>query len=266
MKRILIFVLVCFYTGLSFAADTKTTALTENTTPAETDIIYIVDDPGGTPASQKITKANFQKDLSPTGDVDMTGANSVSIGPLDFTSGTAGSADGEFRYTSAPVGLTDKQMTVYTTRLLYLLGYDTLPTVDGAALRYNAANDDFDWKSDTTGFNYIINGGGSVLTVDEDLPAIQIPYDCTITKVILLADQTGSVVVDIWKDTYANYPPTVADTITAAAKPTISSAIKYEDATLTGWTTSVSKGDSLKFNVDSATTIEFLTIIFEVTK
>jgi hypothetical protein len=35
-------------------ADQKVTALTENTTPLSTDMLYIVDDPPGTPASQKI--------------------------------------------------------------------------------------------------------------------------------------------------------------------------------------------------------------------
>lgn len=40
-------------------ADTKTTALPENTTPVTTDIMMIVDDPGGSAASQKITLINM---------------------------------------------------------------------------------------------------------------------------------------------------------------------------------------------------------------
>ena len=40
-------------------ADTKTTALPENTTPVSTDVMMIVDDPGGTAASEKITLANL---------------------------------------------------------------------------------------------------------------------------------------------------------------------------------------------------------------
>ena len=47
-------------------------------------------------------------------------------------------------------------------------------------------------------------------------------------------------------------PPTVADTITASAKPTLSSATKSEDTTLTGWTTAVTAGDVFGFMVDSA--------------
>lgn len=40
-------------------ADAKLTALTELTTPAGGDILYIVDDPGGTPLSRKVTVANI---------------------------------------------------------------------------------------------------------------------------------------------------------------------------------------------------------------
>lgn len=37
----------------------KLTAYTENTTPVSTDILYIVDDPAGTPLTQKITVATL---------------------------------------------------------------------------------------------------------------------------------------------------------------------------------------------------------------
>ena len=105
----------------------------------------------------------------------------------------------------------------------------------------------------------VVDGGGSAITtgVKGD---IQIPVAGTITAVRMLADQSGSAVVDIWKDSYANFPPTVADTITASAKPTLSAAANSEDTTLTGWTTSVSAGDILRFNVDSAATITRLTL------
>ena len=117
----------------------------------------------------------------------------------------------------------------------------------------------------TGALGIVIDGGGSAITtgVKGDLYCT---FACTITAVTMLADQSGSIVVDIWKDTYANYPPTVADTITASAKPTISTATKSQDTTLTGWTTSVSAGDTLRFNVDSATTVQRVTLTLTVTK
>jgi hypothetical protein len=106
---------------------------------------------------------------------------------------------------------------------------------------------------------FVIDGGGSTITTGTK-GFVEVPFGATITAVRLLADQSGSIVVDIWKDTYANYPPTDADSITASAVPTITTAVKSEDTTLTGWTTSISAGDILGFNVDSATTITKLTL------
>src|SRR5262249_26063336 len=118
---------------------------------------------------------------------------------------------------------------------------------------------------DQDAIEFVIEGGGSTITtgVKGDL---EIPFACTINRVTLLADHSGSIVIDIWKDTYANYPPTVADTITASAKPTISSATKAQAATLTGWTTGVAAGDVLRFNVDSVTSIQRVTISLRITK
>jgi hypothetical protein len=84
----------------------------------------------------------------------------------------------------------------------------------------------------------LIDGGGSAIPtgIAGDLP---VDFDCEILEAELLADQSGSIVVDIWIDSYANYPPTDADSITASAPPTISSATKARDATLTGWATSL---------------------------
>lgn len=109
----------------------------------------------------------------------------------------------------------------------------------------------------------VIDGGGSVITTGVK-GFVSCPYTGTITGARLLSTDasatSGSIVIDIWKDTYANYPPTVADTITAAAKPTLSSATKSDDTTLTGWTTSVTAGDILGFKVDSATTVTKVTL------
>lgn len=112
---------------------------------------------------------------------------------------------------------------------------------------------------------YVFDGGGAALTtgIKGD---IRIPFACTVNSATLLADQAGSIVVDIWKDTYANYPPTVADTITAAAKPTLAAATKSEDTTLTGWTTAIAAGDTLRFNIDSITTCTRVVLILKVTR
>jgi hypothetical protein len=92
-----------------------------------------------------------------------------------------------------------------------------------------------------------------------------IPFACVITQVTLLADQVGSVVLDIWKNTFANYPPVVANSITASAKPTLASAVKSQNNTLVGWITALASGDTLRFNVISAATITRLYVGIDVT-
>lgn len=86
----------------------------------------------------------------------------------------------------------------------------------------------------------------------------------TILSSSLYADQVGDVVIDIWKDDYANYPPTDADSITGGNEPTISSDDKYQDTTLTDWETRFSAGDVFLFNVDSASSITWVDSVLEV--
>jgi hypothetical protein len=95
---------------------------------------------------------------------------------------------------------------------------------------------------------------------------ILIPFACTITAVTLLADQTGSMVVDLWKLGYTSFPPTVGNSICASALPTISSASKYDDTTLTGWTTSINAGDVIRVNINSCSTITRFSLILNVSR
>ena len=110
---------------------------------------------------------------------------------------------------------------------------------------------------------FVIDGGGAAITtgVKGDL---QIPFACTILGWTLLADQSGSAVVEISKGTYTNWP--TVSVITASAKPTLSSARKASSTTLTGWTTAVSADDVLQIGVNSASTVQRVTLILKVRK
>jgi hypothetical protein len=143
---------------------------------------------------------------------------------------------------------------------------DTAIDLSGSAVVYvTAVAEDLE-AIGTSAIGYSIDGGGAAITTGLLGSGLRVPFDATIESVTLLADQTGSIVVDIWKDTLANFPPTVGDSICASAKPTLSSARTSEDATLTGWTASIAAGDVLFFNVDSATDVQNVTIILKVTK
>lgn len=113
--------------------------------------------------------------------------------------------------------------------------------------------------------SFIVDGGGSAISTGI-VGDLSIQFNCEIKEVMMLADQSGSAVVDIWMADFASYPPTVANTITASTPPTISSALKSRDTTLTGWTRNLILGDTLRYNVNSASSITRLLISLKVTK
>jgi len=112
---------------------------------------------------------------------------------------------------------------------------------------------------------FIIDGATAEITTGIK-GALEIPFACTINRVTLLADQSGSIVIDIWKQAYADYPPEDAQSITAAAPPTLTAAAMSQDSTLTDWTTAIAAGDVLMFNVDSITTCTWVILSLKVTK
>lgn len=106
---------------------------------------------------------------------------------------------------------------------------------------------------------FVIDGGGSAITagVKGD---IEMPYACTITAWRVLADQSGSITVGIWKDTYANFPPTVGDLLVS---PALSSAAKAE---ATGLSLAVAAGDILRFNANATpATVTRVTVSLTIT-
>lgn len=129
------------------------------------------------------------------------------------------------------------------------------------ALRKTAANT---WSLDDGTFAIVQQIGDGINVISTGVAGdVSVPFAATITGALLFADTTGSIVVDVWKDTFSNYPPTAGDKITASAPPTISSDVKSSDTTLTGWTVDISAGDCLRFNVTSVSSITRATLILK---
>ena len=128
----------------------------------------------------------------------------------------------------------------------------TLPTVVAGPFISKA-------KINTTAVAFVIDGGGAAITTGQK-GHLEVAFRMTVQGWTIIADQSGSIVVDIWKDTYANFPPTSGDTITGTEKPTLTAQQKNQDLTLTSWTTGLAVGDILAFNVDSVLTVTRVTI------
>ena len=95
---------------------------------------------------------------------------------------------------------------------------------------------------------FIFDGLGSVIQAGL-LGDVRIQSAGRIVKATILSEPTGggSFQVDILKAAYADFPTFAS--ICGSAYPTLSSAQKSEDTTLTGWTTALAAGDCLRFSV-----------------
>lgn len=116
----------------------------------------------------------------------------------------------------------------------------------------------------TRSMGIVFNGQGQVLQTG-GLFAVQVPLTGTLSDWTITADQTGSLEIDLWKDTLGNFPPTIADTIVGGNYPALVSAQTNTDSTLTGWTTSVTKGQWIFFSLRSATSITYATLVLTIT-
>jgi hypothetical protein len=96
------------------------------------------------------------------------------------------------------------------------------------------------------------------------------PFGGTLTGWTLLGDASGSATVDVWKDTYTNYPPVVGDTMVGGGgtKPNIAaSGPKGQATNVTGWTTSTfSAGDIIRFNIDATSGFSRLELALNYTR
>ena len=111
----------------------------------------------------------------------------------------------------------------------------------------------------------VFDGAGAAIAANTEC-FVRVPYDATIDAWTVLADQAGDIVVDVWKDNYASFPPTVLDSIAGTEKPTLTAATKAQDTSLSSWGTSLAAGDILLFHVDSATTVEKVMVQLHLTR
>lgn len=159
--------------------------------------------------------------------------------------------------------LDELEDNVPPTVIADLTDVDTTGVADGDLLQWNATDEE--WVAYTPeaitvvgGAGYVLDGGGAELAdnTQGDLPPMA--FSGTITGWALLADQSGDVSIGVWKDTLANYPPTIADVLFTMS---ISGATRSPTSgSYTAVSHAFSTGDIIRFNVTSATTIQKVTI------
>jgi hypothetical protein len=106
--------------------------------------------------------------------------------------------------------------------------------------------------------NFIIDGGGSVISTGVK-GFLQVGLPVTLSNWALIADQSGSIGIDIWK-TPSPGIPTVANSIVAGAGPALASQQYGTGSTFSWGTSAIAFNDVLAFNVNSASTVTRVTI------
>jgi hypothetical protein len=122
----------------------------------------------------------------------------------------------------------------------------------------------------------VFDGSGAAIQVGSKV-YLSIPYSMSVSHWTLLADAVvgtvpaQSCIIDIWKTTYALYPPVVGNSVIGTGtKPTISGGNQKAQAAI-NWTGSTQflTGETVVFNVDaigSAPAITKLTLVLRGTK
>jgi hypothetical protein len=97
-----------------------------------------------------------------------------------------------------------------------------------------------------------VDGGGLPIVAGGIIYLPMPKFKCIIMGWTMIGDDpAGSMVVDIWKSAYPTIP-TVANTITASAKPTLTAQQINRATEVPTWTTLCYEDDILAFKVESA--------------
>jgi hypothetical protein len=147
----------------------------------------------------------------------------------------------------------------------------TSSTGSGHIVTYNTASglyshtlpDIFISNIKSGSFGVTIDGNGGVITVGQR-GYITVPYNGTISDWQMVADRTGSCLIDITKSTFAGFPTQTS--ITGSAPVSMSSAQKASSSILTGWNTTITAGDVYGFTLISASLITRLNLIIDTIK
>ncbi len=123
------------------------------------------------------------------------------------------------------------------------------------------------WQDEIIMLGMIIGNGIDVIGTGLK-GAIPMFVGMDITEWSIVADVSGSITLDLWVDSEANWPPTIADTIVASDKPKIVTATKANGTALTGWTKAFASGTKryMYINVDSCTSIKRVTFVLTAKK
>jgi len=113
--------------------------------------------------------------------------------------------------------------------------------------------------------NIIVEGGSSAISSGTK-GNIRAPFDLTLQNWTVLAEETGTIYFNIYKGTYAAFPPS-SKMHPGLTGPHIVNGIKNQDLDISDWdTTSMGKGEIMRVEVDGSQSITNASLSFDFNK
>jgi len=120
------------------------------------------------------------------------------------------------------------------------------------------------WTGTDT-ITYVLDGGQYPIS-NGIKGTLWFSFPFTINDWIVLADQEGSIELDVWRSTYAGYPANSTNSICGTNVPAIIDAQKARALSMAGWTTTVAADSALTIYVTSCSAITRCTLILKITR
>lgn len=175
------------------------------------------------------------------GNYDIAYSSSQGLG-LTVTAGSSGTGGTSV---GMPAGM---RRMVFADGVNITTTESNLPTSSAAVLTSSAPLD----------IAFAIDGGGAVITSGVKL-RLHIPVPFTITKWFVMADQVGSITIDIWRANNA-VPLSSQSIVGGGNAPALSGAQFVGNTAPSGWTsTTLAADDWLAFNVSSGSSLASVT-------
>ena len=261
----------CAATNRVTATQIKTFA---NTAPTLTGTITFGNITGSTQCLQLNTSGIAGGTANPCGTVTATGSPTTQIAKFasatqltpatsgtDYAPATSGSSvlkgNGAGGFSAAVAG-TDYAAPTSGSSILFGNGSGGFSNVTiGSHLSFSAGTLDTAPSTTVRSFGATFGDTGATLALGAgSVVYFTVPYACTIAAWNITVD-AGTVTFDVWKIGTGTAIPTVANTITASAKPQLSSGTALHSTTLTGWTTAVTANDIFGIQLNTVATAKY---------
>lgn len=106
----------------------------------------------------------------------------------------------------------------------------------------------------------------AVYTIDPTDFDFSLGYGCEVESWSLYGNVVGSIELDIWRGTHAEWPHSDGESIVGGNYPALVGAEKARDTVLAGWTTAIGEDDTLTIHKRSSTYIDKATLVLRTAR